>query len=50
MFTKITEYVQTIFKNKYSTMIAGALIAHLGMMVIIVNIFNLSYGSGLLLF
>ena len=50
MFTKITEYVQTIFKNKYSTMIAGALIAHLGMMVIIVNIFNLSYGIGLLLF
>lgn len=31
-------------------MIAGALIAHLGMMVIIVNIFNLSYGVGLLLF
>lgn len=50
MFTKITQYVQTIFKNQYSAMIAGALIAHLGMLIIIVNIFNLSYGIGLLLF
>ena len=50
MFSKITQYVQTIFKNQYSAMIAGALIAHLGMLIIIVNIFNLSYGIGLLLF
>lgn len=49
MFSKITQYVQTIFKNQYSAMIAGALIAHLGMLIIIVNIFNLSYGIGLLL-
>lgn len=50
MLTKIREFVQTVFKNKYSTMVASALIAHLGIMVIIVNIFNLSYGIGLLFF
>lgn len=50
MFAKIKEYIQKVFKSKYSTMIALALAAHLGVMVIITNVFNLSYGIGLLLF